>query len=125
MDDQNIKKSVTLAKLKKIAHSFADEREWHQFHTPKNLSMAISIEAAELMELFMWENGLSEKILSEKKEAIEHEVADILLALLLFCNNAHIDLEAAFEKKMEINRAKYPVEKSKGKSAKYTEYHKA
>ncbi|MFA6065632.1 MAG: nucleotide pyrophosphohydrolase [Candidatus Babeliaceae bacterium] len=114
---------ATLEQLKKIAHEFADEREWHQFHTPKNLSMCLSAEAAELMELFLWvESKDSLAQVEDKKEAVEHELADVFLILLLFCNRTGIDLAAALERKMVLNRKKYPVEKVKGKSAKYTEY---
>jgi dCTP diphosphatase len=114
---------TTIIELKKIIEKFIEDRNWKQFHSLKNLSMHISVEAAELLELFLWANTEEEiqKILKEKRELIENEVADIAYTLLNFCNSAHIDLAGAIEKKMVLNEKKYPIEKSKGNSKKYTE----
>ncbi len=115
-------KTTTVQMLKDTTHSFIKEREWSPFHTPKNISMALAAEAAELMEFFLWtETTESEKILKERKEEIEQEVADIAGYLFSLCAHYEIDLAQACEKKMKLNAEKYPVEKSKGKWTKYTE----
>ncbi len=114
----------TINSLKQIAQKFVEEREWDQFHTLKNLSMDLSIESAELMEIFLWARDQEDidKAAESKRIEMEHEVADILLALLCFCNKANIDISQAFKRKIELIAKKYPVERVKGKSAKYTEY---
>ncbi len=110
---------------KKIAR-FIRERDWEQFHSPKNLSMSIAIEAAELMEHFQWSNSDEEahKVLQDKikLKEIEDEIADIAIYLLDFCQLYHIDLAKAIETKMEKNIQKYPAALAKGKSNKYTMY---
>lgn len=119
MSDQN----TTIAALKEKNKKFVAERDWAQFHTPKNLSMNIAIEAAELMELFVWTNNdESYKTVELKRQEIENEIADIALNLLSFCAQNNIDLTSAIEHKMQLNAQKYPVEKVKGKAKKYTEY---
>ncbi len=114
--------STTVESLKEKVKKFIDERDWQQYHTLKNLSMDIAIESSELMELFVWAQG-SEclSILESKRQEIENEVADIAFALLDFCISAHIDLSRAMEYKIALNAKKYPIEKSKGRSSKYTE----
>lgn len=113
---------TTIADLKQIIKKYADDRDWGQFHTPKNLSMNLAAEAAELMEFFLWiESSDSYKELEQKRAAIEDEVADIACGLINFCVRNNIDLCSAIEKKMAKNALKYPVEKSKGKREKYTE----
>lgn len=116
-------KITTVEELKKIVKKFIEDRDWDKFHALKNLSMDISIESAELLELFLWTNSEEEiqHILDTKREHIEHEVADILFGLLAFCNKSGIDLASAVEKKMVLNAKKYPIEKSKGSSKKYNE----
>lgn len=114
-------KTTSLEELKKKMLAFADERDWGQFHTPKNLTMALAVEAAELMELFTWvESKDSFQTLETHKEAVEHEIADVAAYLFALCGRYNIDLASAFERKMELNARKYPVEKSKGKYTKYT-----
>ena len=115
--------------LKKASRNIADfirERDWVQFHSPKNISMSIAIEAAELMEHFQWANSADESkdVLKDprKREEIEDEIADIAIYLLDFCSLYKIDLEKAIQKKLKKNIRKYPVEKVKGKSDKYTKY---
>ncbi|HRI36821.1 MAG TPA: nucleotide pyrophosphohydrolase [bacterium] len=95
-------------------------RDWKQFHNPKNLATAIAIEASELQECFLW---TSEKDSFEiaGQEAVHDELADIFNYILLFAETAGIDLERAFLEKLEKNEMKYPVEKAKGSSQKYTE----
>jgi NTP pyrophosphatase (non-canonical NTP hydrolase) len=103
--------------------AFRDERDWKQFHNPKDLAAALSIEAAELQELFLWKKVESLDNESPKqRERIEEEVADIASFLLLLCNEMQIDLADALERKIELNAAKYPADKVKGSSKKYNEY---
>ncbi len=106
-------KEMTVAQLKKLVSTFVQERDWQQFHTPKNISMALSVEAAELMELFLWtdthEGKTSTDRFKEQEEAIKDEVADIVYWALAFCNVTEIDLAQAIAHKMEKNKLKYPA----------------
>lgn len=95
---------------------FWDEREWKKFHTPKNVAIALNVEAAELLELFQWTD--EPRISTE----VEKEAADILYHLLLFCHESHIDLGEAFLRKLEDIASRYPIEKAKGNPKKYTDY---
>ena len=106
----------------KVAH-FMDEREWGQFHSPKNVSMAIATEAAELMEIFRWmtEEQSWQALKGEYRKDIEHEIADIAIAVLNFCNRADIDISRVINEKLMLAAKKYPVEKAKGNIRKYTE----
>ncbi len=116
--------STTIAQLKEILEKFRDEREWKQYHTPKNLAEAISIEAGELLENFLWkkdhdiEEDLKDPVLREK---VKHELADILCFCINFSNVTGIDIASAVIDKIEHNRQKYPVEKAKNTAKKYTE----
>lgn len=100
--------------------AFRDERNWAQFHNPKDLAISLSLEAAELLENFQWSS--SEEAVATKREAIQDELADILLYCVMFSETLGIDIETAVRGKLEKNRAKYPVEKAFGKKLKYTEY---
>ena len=106
---------------------FARDRDWDQFHTPKNIATSIAVEAAELLELFQWTRGekdwssLSLDVDSALKTRIEEELADILLYLLRFADKAGIDLESACRVKLEKNSIKYPIEQFKGSDRKYNE----
>ena len=112
---------TTIQDLKKMVTDFTDERDWAQFHNPKNLSMAIAAEAAELMEPFLWvDNAASFDEYKKNKEDVEDELVDVLHAVLAFANACNIDVTTAFETKMVKRKAKYPVEKCKGKWTKYT-----
>lgn len=116
---------TTIDDLKKRVSAFIAERDWLQFHDPKNDSMCIAIEAAELMEIFRWAQSTETfEVLERNREAVEQEVADIAFMLFSFCNIAHIDMREALEKKMTINEQRYPVEQCKGRSDKYTAYKK-
>lgn len=119
MNDQ----SVTLAELKRSVLDFAEDREWLQFHSPKNLSMAIAAESSELMEHFLWSDSENsrEVVQGAKREKILEELADIVIYALEFANVSGIDLAGAIELKMAQNARKYPVEKARGRSDKYTE----
>ncbi|MBL4576598.1 MAG: nucleotide pyrophosphohydrolase [Opitutaceae bacterium] len=115
---------ICLGDLKRRVLAFAQEREWEQFHSPKNLSMALAAEAAELMEHFLWtESEQSREIFADEKKRvmIEEELADVVIYALEFANQTKIDLAAAIEAKLVINARKYPVEKARGRSDKYTE----
>jgi dCTP diphosphatase len=115
---------MRLAELKERVLAFARERDWEQFHSPKNLSMALAAEAGELMENFLWvttEESLQTARDPKRREAIEHEIADIVIYALQFANQTGIDLASAIATKMAVNARKYPVEKARGRSAKYTE----
>ncbi|MBU39427.1 MAG: nucleotide pyrophosphohydrolase [Acidimicrobiaceae bacterium] len=108
---------MNLNKINEEIIKFSEERNWSKFHTPKNLSMALSVEASELLEIFQWQKQSDYKTLKkEMKENIEDEVSDIFYYLLRICQKLNIDIEKAFIKKMEKNRKKYPVEKFMGKS---------
>jgi len=114
--------TTTIEAVKKLMKAFVQERDWQQFHTPKNLSMDIAVEASELMEYFLWvDSSASYVIKSDKREGMTQEVADIFMALICFCNVANIDLSVAFERKLKLTKEKYPVEKVKGKAIKYTD----
>jgi NTP pyrophosphatase (non-canonical NTP hydrolase) len=107
--------------LKNLIKAFTQARDWEQFHSPKTLTQALSIEASELMELFLWDNNESSKLsLEAKREAVEHEMGDVLCYLLQLAWEYNIDLSHAFYKKMEINSKRYPIEKAKGNAKKYT-----
>jgi len=96
-------------------NDFAEARDWRQFHSPKNLSMALTVEAAELLEIFQWVESQDSLVLSDaQRTASAHEAADILLYLLRFCEMTQIDLLAAAQEKMKLNAQKYPLELSKG-----------
>jgi len=121
-----MKNSMSIQQLKKDIKKFVKERSWEQFHSPKNLSMSLSIEAAELMEHFQWTNTVEEavKVLKDKRKRseVEDEVADIAIYLIDFCNLYNVDLEKVILKKMKKNVKKYPAKRVKGESEKYTFY---
>lgn len=103
--------------------TFGSERDWDQFHSPKNLAMALIVEAAELVEHFQWLTEEQSVSLSpEKLSEVELELADIQMYLIKLADKLGIDLFEAIEKKMVINAEKYPVEKVKGSAKKYNEY---
>lgn len=113
---------LSLNNLKKLIERFCDERDWHKFHNPKDLSISLCLEAAEVLEHFQWKNtDEMAKHSIENKEAIAEELADVLYWVLLLSNRLDIDLADSFRKKMKINEAKYPAEKAKGNHKKYTE----
>lgn len=109
-----------LDQIRSDIRKFRDERDWMQFHNPKNLACSIAIEAAELLEHFQWKTPEESASLSaEQREEISHEVADILAYLIEFADNLGIDPIQAIRKKMALNAAKYPVEKARGSAVKY------
>ncbi len=111
-----------MAELKSRILAFARERDWEQFHAPKNLSMALAAEAGELMEHFLWATPEASADLARqpaKRADIESELADVVIYALEFANITGIDVAAAIERKMAANAARYPVEKARGRSDKY------
>lgn len=109
--------------LKQRLQQFADDRDWDQFHSPKNLSMALIAEAAELIEHFQWlKEEESAIIQGDKLEAVRMELADIQIYLIRIADKLNIDLFEAVNKKIRINEQKYPEDKVKGQHKKYTEY---
>lgn len=111
---------TTLQDLKDAIQAFVRERDWERFHSPKNLSMALAAEAAELMEHFLWDT-LEDSYDKAKTEDVADELADILLYLLEFANMTGIDISEAVASKARKNAEKYPVEKARGNALKYTE----
>jgi dCTP diphosphatase len=115
---------TTLAELKTRVLAFARERDWEQFHAPKNLSMALAAEAGELMEHFLWADPAASRNIARdpmRRTKIEEELADVVIYALEFANVTGINVAAVIEAKMAANAKKYPVEKAKGRSEKYTE----
>ena len=102
---------------------FAAERDWDQFHSPKNLSMALIVEAAELVEHFQWlSEKQSKKLPADKLAEVEQEIADIQIYLIRLADKLGIDVEKAVNAKIKLNEKKYPANRVRGKSAKYDEY---
>ena len=113
----------SLENLRARINYFVEERDWAQFHTPKNLAMAMIVEAAELVEQFQWDTPQeSVELKAEKREAVSHELADTFVYLLRIAEVLDIDLIAAANQKITLNALKYPAEKAKGSNAKYTQY---
>lgn len=104
--------------------AFRKERDWEQFHTPKDIAISLSIEAAELLEWFQWRSDDEVKQMLEtgKREHLEDEIADVAVYLSYLCHDLGIDLNQAVNKKMAKNAAKYPKDRVKGRADKYNEY---
>ncbi|MGX9221490.1 nucleotide pyrophosphohydrolase [Massilia varians] len=114
-----------LIRLRDLVRAFVDERDWDQFHTPKNLASALSVEAAELLEHFQWlQHGRPEELGPDKLVQVRHEMADVLVYLVRLADKLDVDLFAAVQEKMVLNRAKYPAEQVRGDARKYYEYKK-
>jgi len=112
-----------LEELKQVVAEFARERNWDQFHSPKNLAMALSVEAAELLEQFQWlSEAESMAPPSDRRQAVADEIADVLVYLVRLADRLNIDIGEAVARKMLINAEKYPADKVRGSSRKYTEY---
>ncbi len=111
-----------LEDLRNKLRVFAAERDWDQFHSPKNLSAALAVEGSELLEHFQWRTEeQSRQLPPDALDAVKAEVADVLLYLIRISDKLGIDLIAAANAKMILNAEKYPVEKARGTSKKYTE----
>lgn len=109
--------------LKARLKQFADERDWDQFHAPKNLVMALSVEASELLEHFQWlSEEQSQNLNPEQHQLVAHEMADIFIYLVRLAGKLDVDILRAVEEKIKLNAEKYPADKVRGSSRKYTEY---
>lgn len=109
-----------LVELRDALRAFAAERDWDQFHSPRNLAAALAVEAAELLEPFQWLTDEQSRVLSaEARAAVEQEMADVLLYLVRLADKLDVDLEQAARTKIALNAEKYPVEKARGSSQKY------
>jgi len=114
--------SDSIKELQQLVHDFAVERDWLQFHTPKNLSMAIAAEAAELMEHFLWLDGEASRRVgdaAEQRRAVEDELADVLILAMQMANVLEIDVCKVFKRKIEANAEKYPADRARGNARKY------
>lgn len=112
-----------LESVRKRLREFAAIRDWDQFHSPKNLSMALSVEASELVECFQWlTEEQSRSLTAEQLAAVTDEIADVQLYLIRLADKVGVDIATAIEQKIKKNEAKYPAEKVKGRSKKYSEY---
>lgn len=114
---------TTLRELKEHVHRFNVERNWDQFSNVKDLAIDISVEAAEILELFVFktDKDIAELFRNDKREEIEDEIADVLWSTVMLADKCNIDLAKAFENKLVKNAEKYPVNKAKGSNKKYTE----
>ena len=103
---------------------FRQERDWEQFHSPKELAISISIEAAELLEWFQWksQDQIAQNLQTAKREDLEDEIADVAIYLSYLCHDLDIDINKVIEQKYKKNGEKYPLEKVKGRNDKYTDY---
>ncbi|WP_109476504.1 nucleotide pyrophosphohydrolase [Paraburkholderia sp. C35] len=116
-------RSSDLLVVRDLLRQFVAERDWSQFHSPKNLATALSVEASELLEPFQWlQSGEKSELADGKLTAVRHEMADVLAYLVILADRLDVDLYAAVLEKIELNRAKYPVDKVRGNSRKYSEY---
>jgi NTP pyrophosphatase (non-canonical NTP hydrolase) len=104
--------------------AFRRERDWEQFHNPKDVAISLSIEASELLEWFQWKTAeqVQQRLVSDKREELEDEIADVAVYLAYLCHDLNIDLNQAIKNKMQKNAAKYPRDKVKGRNDKYDEY---
>lgn len=118
-------KTFNLEKVEKLISHFSTERDWDQFHSIKNLAMALSVESSELLEIFQWMSEENSNLISTdptKMKEVQNEVADILIYLIKISSKLNIDLEQAVVEKMSANELKYPVGLAKGNSKKYNQY---
>ena len=110
-------------RIQVILATFAAERDWDQFHSPKNLAMALAAESGELLEQFQWlSEAQSRALTAPHRTAVEHELADVLIYLVRLADKLDVDLCDAAERKMQINERNYPAGKVRGSAKKYTEY---
>jgi len=111
--------NVEFESLLKRIKQFTKDRDWDQFHDPKNLAISLQLEASEVLELFQWTKD--NQIKAGKEDEISDELADVMYWLIMLANHYDIDLAKALDKKMDKNEVKYSIEKAKGKSDKYTQ----
>ena len=113
---------ATISELSKLAIGFRDERDWKQFHNPKDMALSLALESAEVMELMQWKNGQElQRHLELNRARLGEELSDVLFWVLAMANDFGIDLGEAFKQKLVRNAQKYPIEKAKGVSTKYTD----
>lgn len=113
---------ASLEALRNALRQFASDRDWNQFHSPKNLAIALNVEAGELLEHFQWMSEAESIALDPEQQAkVREETADVLLYLIRLADKLGIDLLAAASEKIALNAEKYPVEKARGSSKKYTD----
>ncbi len=123
MSNANDNRPDSIEQLRARVNQFVEERDWTQFHSPKNLAMAMIVEASEVVEHFQWMTEEESRNLSaEQKKQVGQELSDTLVYLLRIAEVCDIDLLEAANQKIELNAKKYPVDKAKGSNAKYTEY---
>jgi NTP pyrophosphatase (non-canonical NTP hydrolase) len=114
---------ATLEDLSRLVLEFRQERDWKQFHNPKDMALSLSLEVGEVLELMQWRNGAElDAHLAANKERLGEELADVLGWILLMAHDQKIDLAEAFARKIDLNKKKYPVEKARGSAKKYNEY---
>ncbi len=119
MNDQD----TTIAQLRGQLRGFNQARDWAQYHCPRNLAMALSAEAGELLELYLWSRDDGpQPALASRSPRVPEEIADVAICLLNLCEAAGVDLAAAVERKLAINERKYPADKVRGRMEKYDEY---
>ena len=112
-----------LAQLRDALRKFADERDWDQYHSPKNLASALSVEAAELLERFQWlTEDQSRNLPAEELQKVREEMADVLNYLVRLADKLGVNLLEAARDKIELNARKYPVDKARGSARKYSEF---
>ena len=113
---------MNIKQIQEQLSGFASDRDWEQFHTPKNLTMALSVEASELVEIFQWLTPEQSSNLNDKQmNAVNEEVADVAIYLLRLCDVLNINLSDVVENKIKVNGEKYPVDLSKGNAKKYNQ----
>lgn len=116
-------KTESLQQLAEHLRRFAAERDWEQFHSPKNLAMALSVEVAEIVEHFQWLTEAQSRELDDAKRAeVAHELADAFIYLVRLADQLQVDLLEATGRKLALNEAKYPADRVRGSARKYTEY---
>jgi NTP pyrophosphatase (non-canonical NTP hydrolase) len=118
-------KLIDVEKMITAQRKFTSDRDWDQFHTPKNLAIALSIETSELLEIFQWLNDVESKTIMDddnKRTMIKEEIADVLYYLIRLADKLEIDIEKEFWSKLSKNEQKYPIDKSHGNAKKYTEF---
>ena len=119
----NRHRAKNIEDLRNALRQFAEERDWDQFHSPKNLASALIVEAAELLEHFQWlPSGEKNELAPGKLEEVQEELADVLIYLIRLADKLDVDLLSAAHKKLEKNAERYPVEKARSSSKKYTDF---
>lgn len=107
-------------RITKLVNDFRDERDWRQFHNEKDLALSVSLEASELLEKFQWKT--SEEAIRTDLEGVKDEAADVFIYLFMLCSNLGVSPEEIIQEKLNKQKLKYPVEKSRGQKKKYTEF---